>query len=774
MRDTRDQRLHQTPTEFQTRLGNQQISAHLRVVRPLVLGHGLTALVIVAAFFPIVASVPLLAWAAAMLIACAHRIELARAFLRAGRRANPSHARWLFGNSVALGALHAAMLFWLWPQCADLPEYRLLLAMTSITLIAGSTFALASLPRAASTYLSLACGALMLLLLTQVGVASVATALLVSGASIVLFRQLAGVRRQFASRIMRDLELARSQDTIRMLLNDDDGKGADWLFELDSACRIVNSSDRFAAALGVARSELNGSAFIDLFAPSRERTRLHDHLTQKRAFRGLTMALATRAGDDPIWWSVSARPSRRLAHASVAFRGVIGDISATKRAEARVRHMANYDGMTGLPNRLMFNSALAQMVAKDVVRQRMVLLLVDIDHFKSVNDTLGHPIGDQLLKEFSQRLVDLVGDSRLAGEGSIVARLGGDEFAILMGGEDSADQAIRLAELLVTRMAEPFVISGNPIESGASIGMAISPFDGETADQLLHNATLALHFSKDQGRGRWERFEQAMDTQVRERHALERDLRHALVRNELRLFLQPIVDVATRSRKGYEALVRWESVERGLVMPNDFIPLAEETGLIVGLGEWVIRTAMAEAAAWQEPLMIAVNVSPAQLRSPNFLPTIIHGLADTGLDPGRLEIEITEGVLLNDSAANLAVLHKLHGLGVRVSLDDFGTGYSSLNYLQLVPFDKIKIDRSFVSGMETRADCRAIVSSVIELADQLDMVTLAEGVEEESQLEMLRDKGCTMAQGWLFGKAMPAAHYAPQALRDSEKNQHAA
>lgn len=770
----REQGLRQTSAEFQTRLGNRQIGAHLRAVRPLVLGHAATACVILAAFIRLVNPALLLGWAALMIIVCAHRFALARAFRRGGRRADRAFIRRFFANGIALGALNAVMLLWLWPQCASLPDYRVLLAVASVTLIAGSVLTMASLPRAASGYLVQAGGALVFVLLDQGGYLGGVTALLAAGACLAYGRQLAGTRRQIASRIARERGLSRSQETIRMLLNEDEGQGADWLFELDCEAQIINASDRFAAALGCSRAELNGRSFVDLFMASPERTRLGEHFEQLRPFRSLTMRVAARDGDDPVWWSVSARPSRRHGYGSGAFRGVIGDISATKRAEARVRHMANYDGMTGLPNRLMFNSALAQMVIEGKGKQRMVLLLVDLDHFKAVNDTLGHPIGDQLLKEFSQRLIDLLDESRLAGEGSIIARLGGDEFAILMGGEDSGDQAIRLAELLVTRMARPFMVSGNLIESGVSIGIAIAPYDGETGDQLLHNAALALHFAKDHGRGRWERFEQAMDQVIRERHALERDLRHALVRSELRLFLQPVVDVATRALKGYEALVRWESEDRGLVMPNDFIPLAEETGLIVALGEWVIRSAIAEAAAWPEPLMIAVNVSPAQLRSPNFLPTIIHALADSGLDPGRLEIEITEGVLLNDSAANLALLHKVRALGVRVSLDDFGTGYSSLNYLQLFPFDKIKIDRSFVSGMESRADCLAIVSAVIDLAHQLGMVTLAEGVEEEGQLEILRLKGCSMAQGWLFGKAMPSTHYAPTPDLEGESSQRAA
>jgi EAL domain-containing protein (putative c-di-GMP-specific phosphodiesterase class I) len=255
-------------------------------------------------------------------------------------------------------------------------------------------------------------------------------------------------------------------------------------------------------------------------------------------------------------------------------------------------------------------------------------------------------------------------------------------------------------------------------------------------------------------------FAPGMDVAIQQRHSIERDLRTALTEDQLRLYLQPLVDVETGKETGFEALVRWEHPEKGLVMPNDFIPIAEETGLIVPIGEWVLRTAMAEAATWDNPASIAVNISPVQLRSPNLLPVVINSLAETGLDPARLELEITETVLMQDCEANIAVLNKLHDLGVKIALDDFGTGYASLNYLRTFPFDKIKIDRSFVTDLETREDCRAIVGAVISLANKLGMCTLAEGVEHEAQLINLREQGCEMVQGWLFGKAMPAEHYA--------------
>jgi predicted signal transduction protein with EAL and GGDEF domain len=322
---------------------------------------------------------------------------------------------------------------------------------------------------------------------------------------------------------------------------------------------------------------------------------------------------------------------------------------------------------------------------------------------------------------------------------------------------------IRLADLLIGSLDAAIVIDAHEINAGISLGIALAPHHAALKQQLMSNADIALYAAKNGGRGMWEMFAPGMDEALHARHTLARDLRHAVARGELRLFVQPLVDVATEAMTGYEALLRWEHPERGLVAPDQFIPIAEETGLIVPIGEWVIRTAIAEAARWPSGEAIAINLSPVQLSSPNLLPVIVHALAEHQVDPGRVEFEITEGVLLHNSAANIEVLNRLHALGVKIALDDFGTGYASLNYLLTFPFDKIKIDRRFISELSTREESRAIVSAVISLANELGMCTLAEGVEEADQLDELRAQGCRMVQGWLFGKALPTADYHPAA-----------
>jgi diguanylate cyclase (GGDEF)-like protein/PAS domain S-box-containing protein len=747
------------PAGLEDWVANRLVSAHFRILRALVLGHLLNAAVIGVAFYGVIPATFLAGGAFVMIVACAHRFWLGEGERKKAARRNPRALMLqLELNTVALGALAGAVLAALMPFGGS--THQVLLAIVGSTLLAAAGFTMRTLPRSAMAYVILISLGLIVGLLRIASLPAVAACLLVGATALLLCRMVVVAHRLFVVRIVRERELNASIDTVRMLLNDFEDQGSDWLFELDRDGRILGASKHFSDATGLEPENLNGRPFGNLFLDTPERVQLTDHLASPRAFRGLTLQLAGEVGSATRWWSVSARPAHASADSAVHFRGVISDVSAEKQAEERVRHMAHYDGLTGLPNRLMFNNALARMVADEITLSRMVVLLIDVDHFKSVNDTLGHPIGDQFLKGVSSRLIECVTRSGLGGEGKIVARLGGDEFAVLMAGEDVADHAIRLAQQIVDRMAEPFLVNGHQIPSGVSIGLAIAPFDGETAETLQRNADLALYCAKGNGRCGWERFEAGMDVAVRERHAMERDLRAALGRAEMRLYFQPLVDLESGDHSGFEALLRWENEERGMVMPDEFIPLAEETGLIVPLGEWVIRTAMAEASRWPEPLTVAVNVSPVQMRSPNLLPTIINALAETGLDPARFEIEITEGVLLHDSEANMALLHRMRSLGIKIALDDFGTGYSSLNYLRTFPFDKIKIDRSFVSDLDRREDCRAIVSAVIGLARNLGMVTLAEGVEDSAQLERLRSEGCSMVQGWLFGRAMPAEHYA--------------
>lgn len=426
------------------------------------------------------------------------------------------------------------------------------------------------------------------------------------------------------------------------------------------------------------------------------------------------------------------------------------DITDRLKAEAKIAYLADHDSLTDLPNRLLFHNRLAHAL-KHEREEKLAILCLDIDRFKGVNDTLGHPVGDLLLKSVADRLRGCIRES------DTVARLGGDEFAIIQAGASQPTDATTLATRLIETITAPYDLNGHHVVVGMSIGIAIPPLDGTESHELLKNADLALYRAKADGRGVFRFFEAEMDARMQSRRVLELDLRTAVLMGQFELFYQPLVDVRSGKVSGFEALIRWHHPERGLVSPIDFIPLAEETGLIVPIGEWVLRQACKEAATWPADVSVAVNLSPVQFKSKNLLPTVVLALAASGLSASRLELEITESLLLQDSDNTLALLHQLRGLGIRISMDDFGTGYSSLGYLQKFPFDKIKIDRSFVHHMTERDDSLAIVRAVTAMGASLGMATTAEGVETAAQFDRLKAEGCTEVQGYLFSPPRPAA-----------------
>ena len=429
------------------------------------------------------------------------------------------------------------------------------------------------------------------------------------------------------------------------------------------------------------------------------------------------------------------------------------DITDRRQNEAKVAFMAHHDLLTGLPNRTFFMEKIEEAGAR--LRRRgeaFTVFMLDLDRFKDVNDSLGHPAGDALLKEMAERLRASLRET------DVLARLGGDEFAILQSGEpDQRDAAIMLAVRIVEIVAKPFDLDGRKVSVGTSIGISLAPQDGVDPDELLKRADLALYRTKAAGRNGFNFFNPEMTAEADARHRLENELRDALARDQFELHYQPVVDVMTREPRGAEALIRWRHPTRGLVAPDRFISLAEDTGLIVQLGAWILRQACVDAASWPPHIKLAINLSAVQFRKGDLFDLILCALVDSGLPPERLEIEITESVLLENETNYRVVLQQLKNIGISIVLDDFGTGYSSLGYLTTFPVDKIKIDKSFTQGLLERADCAAVVASVLTLARGLDIATTAEGVETEDQFEMLQAAGVNLAQGWLFGRPCPAA-----------------
>jgi diguanylate cyclase (GGDEF)-like protein len=443
------------------------------------------------------------------------------------------------------------------------------------------------------------------------------------------------------------------------------------------------------------------------------------------------------------------------------------DITDRRAAEAKIAFMVRHDSLTHLPNRVAFRDQLENALSYLGNDEGIAILFLDLDRFKSINDTLGHHVGDLLLCEVASRLRSCVR------EGDMVARLSGDEFAIVQRGSVQPTEATALASRIVEAVGAPCDLDGHQVVVNASIGIAIAPGDGTDADRLMKNADMALYRAKAEGRATFRFFEPEMDARMQARRALEADLRAAIAAEAFELHYQAIVNLNSGRIEGFEALLRWPHDERGLVSPTDFIPVAEETGLIAPLGEWVLRQACKDAVQWPEAVKVAINISALQIRSQNFVPMVAAVLQESGLAPGRLELEITETVLLQDSEGTLATLHRLRDLGTRISMDDFGTGYSSLSYLRKFPFDKIKIDRSFVRDLSKHEDSIAIVRAVAALGRSLGITTTAEGVETAEQLERVRNEGCSEVQGYFFGPPQPTVEVA-RLLSDRRASRRAA
>jgi diguanylate cyclase (GGDEF)-like protein len=428
------------------------------------------------------------------------------------------------------------------------------------------------------------------------------------------------------------------------------------------------------------------------------------------------------------------------------------DITERLRADEKVKHLARYDALTDLPNRATFYERMEDALGRLRLFESIAVLSLDLDRFKNVNDTLGHPIGDRLLQAAAGRMRQCVRAD------DIVARLGGDEFAVVQVAAGGPPDITELARRLIDSVGAPYDIDGQQVVIGVSVGIAIAPTDSAMADTLMKQADLALYRAKADGGGVYRFFEREMDARMQARRALELDLRKAVVNGEFEVYYQPIIDVKSGQITGCEALIRWNHPERGIILPVDFVPVAEEVGLIVPIGEWVLRQACAEAARWPENVTIAINLSPAQFKKGNLMQTVVSALASSGLPASRLELEITELVLLEKSHSALKSLHQLRDLGVKIAMDDFGTGYSSLSYLRSFPFDKIKIDQSFIRDLPTKEDSVAIIRAVVGLSSSLGITTTAEGVETKDQLARLTSEGCNEAQGFLFSPPQPAAN----------------
>jgi diguanylate cyclase (GGDEF)-like protein len=571
-------------------------------------------------------------------------------------------------------------------------------------------------------------------------------------------------REELHSRLKTQFELGRQQEeTLRIRNFQFDtaiNNMSQGLCFFDADHRLIVCNGRFVDIYNIAADRVYPGMTLMEIVDLRIEAGSFPAMTREEYIRWRTdVAISNEAKDSTV--ELEDGRTIKIRHRPMPGGGWVAtheDITEQRQSEVKIEYMAHHDSLTDLANRALLNDRLERALERVQHGEMVAVHHLDLDQFKAVNDTFGHPSGDRLLRLVAERLRALVGGA------DTIARMGGDEFVIVQVAIADPADATALAQAVIRELTEPYDIDGQQAVIGVSVGISIGPGDGSGSDRLLRNADLALYRAKSDGRGTFRFFEPAMDLQMQTRRVMEQDLRKALPAGEFELHYQPIVNLASNEISGFEALIRWNHPTRGMISPAAFIPLAEEIGFILPMGEWVIRQACATAAQWPAHLHVAVNISAIQFRSPGLMQVIVGALAASGLAPTRLEIEITESVLLHNKEATLAVLHQLRALGIRIAMDDFGTGYSSLTYLQSFPFDKIKIDRSFVKNITDNPSSLNIVRAVAALANGMGMTATAEGVETAEQLAQITSEGCTEMQGFLFSRPLPAAEIERQFL----------
>ncbi|WP_245281492.1 bifunctional diguanylate cyclase/phosphodiesterase [Rhizobium sp. AAP43] len=664
--------------------------------------------------------------------------------------------------------MHAALLSGLW-AAIDVVAYaqadetqRLILMALTVGMAGGGGFALATIPPASIVFcVTIGAGAVLALASSPSVFNIYLVALYVIFAAIII-RSSLSVCHSLTERVRAKMAADEQRDVIGLLLNDFEENAADWLWETDDNLHLARISNRLSQQLDVPENLLLGKRLQDImpFASSSLngmegmdcREQFIIRLEARQSFRDIDICIEIN-GELAIW-SMTGKAVTNAEGRFLGYRGVGRDVTANREARMRIEHLARHDSLTELGNRVLLGEDLARAVTRlERFGDSFSVLLLDLDRFKQVNDTHGHAGGDELLREIAKTL------RQLCGEDCTLARLGGDEFAILQMSINDARTSSLLASRIIERLEKPFHLSTGTAMIGVSIGIAFAPTDGTSGDQLMRHADLALYRAKEDGRNRYHFFDQSLDAASRRRNLIENELALAVSQGTLELRFQPLVSTQSGQVVGAEALLRWRHSQLGPISPAEFIPIAEETGMITSIGAWVLREACKLAARWPSHLRVAVNLSSRQFLSPGLLPLVESALKNSQLPPERLELEVTESLLMDSTLGLEHTIKALRGLGLKIALDDFGTGYSSLSYLRRYTFDKLKIDQSFISDIETNREGRAIVESIIRLARDLNMVVVAEGIETEGQREQLRTLGCEQLQGYLLGKPMPVSEF---------------
>ena len=737
------------------RIRGLQYSSLARVTAARVLAHGIAALAVLRLYLGVVHPAVLLCWLALLGASLYQNARLDRALRDADcRRITRDEV-----TCQTRGSLGTALV-WVIPFVGFVPfggpSPQLELWAICAMLMTASAMLLPAVPLANVLFAAIVGGAALASFLLSGNVEMALLSLV-----FLLIVGLGAVEnaRHFLTARIAESAMAEKNEVVSMLLREFEEGEADWLWQVDPSRRVRSVSPRFAFALGLAPEAVEGKPFVQLIAgPAWENgqfpSSLHDlaeRLKRRESFSNLLVRVTI--GAQQRWWELSGTSKLDENGNFDGFRGVGSDVTEQRESSEKIAHMARYDTLTGLPNRMMVTEALGEaMRYADQWRTRCAFLMIDLDRFKAVNDTLGHLVGDQLLARVSEQLKSVMTENELVG------RLGGDEFAIVIRDASDPTRVERVSDVVIELLSRPYEVDHHTLYIGASVGSAIGPRDGATVETLMRNADLALYRSKEEGGGVHHGYEPSLHQEAEERRKLEFSLRRALEKNELMLNYQPVVDAASEGIVSFEALLRWNSEEHGMVSPAKFIPLAEDTRLIVPIGEWVLREACREAMNWPVAIKVAVNVSGEQLLDPGFIASVVGALSASGLPAQRLEIEVTESIFVRDATTARAALEQIMALGCGIALDDFGTGYSSLAYIRNLRFSTIKVDRSFVQGAAMdNAESLAIIRAVVAMAESLEMSTTAEGVETEKELAVIRQLGCRKIQGYYFGRPMPSA-----------------
>ena len=736
------------------RLRGLQYSALAKLAFYQVFSHALLAVFTAQIFIPSVGFLGVAAWMALLAVVQVRGYKIDRALADTERRRiTRAEFKQQTGTAMMSAAVWAGaiVVFPFFGTPGDLMAMLMIVAV----MVVGSVFFYTAAPVGILCFIGIVGAAAML----HLGLAGYWLALV--GLMILLVAAMLGtaeVGRTYLAARLAEAAVIEKDAVVSLLLREFEENEADWLWEIDPARRLRSVSPRFAFALGRAQADIEARPLLEMIAGPKWQTgqfppSLHDlaeRLKNRENFSNLLVEVSIQG--EERWWELSGTPMRDELGRFTGFRGVGSDVTEQRKSSEKIAYLARYDTLTQLPNRLQLTEALGEAIRYSYQwRSRCALLMVDLDRFKAVNDSLGHLTGDKLLAQVSARLQSLMGENEMCG------RLGGDEFAIVIR-DVSAPGAVRnLARRVIDRLSEPYQVDHHTLHVGASVGSAEGPRDGCSVEELMRNADLALYQAKDLGGGDHCLFEPALHASAEERRQHEVALRKALGRDEMILHYQPVVDARSERVVSFEALVRWNSKDHGFISPAKFIPLAEDTRLIVPIGKWVMRKACEEARNWPDHIKVNVNVSPEQLLEPGFHEEVVEALAATGLRPERLELEVTESIFLRDASIARNALEHVMALGCSVALDDFGTGYSSLGYLRKLRFSTIKVDRSFVQGAATGSrESLAIINAVVAMANSLDMSTTAEGVETAHEAELIRNLGCDKIQGFYFGRPMTA------------------